>query len=133
MTVQRSTTVRNAVADVVESTIGTAPTLDLYSGTQPANCATAASGTLLATMTLPSDWLGAASSGAKALAGTWQCPSAAATGTLGYYRIVKSGTCHEQGSISMSGGGGDMIVDNTSVAITQVINITSFTLTASGA
>jgi hypothetical protein len=38
-----------------------------------------------------------------------------------------------QGSISVTSGGGDMELDNTSIAVGQQISITSFTITAGGA
>jgi hypothetical protein len=131
MTVQLSTTVRNARLDVIESTISTAAVLRIYSGAQPANCAAANSGTLLAEMTLPSDWMAAASSGSKALSGTWQDASANNAGTAGHFRIYESTatTCHIQGSVTATGGGGDLTLDNTSIAAGQSITITSFTLT----
>lgn len=131
MTVQLSTTVRNARLDTIESTIGTAAVLRIYSGAQPANCAAANSGTLLAEMTLPSDWMAAASSGSKALSGTWQDASANNAGTAGHFRVYESTatTCHLQGSVTATGGGGDLTLDNTSIAAGQSITITSFTLT----
>lgn len=89
MTLQLSTTVRNARLDAIESTIGTAPILRIRSGAAPANCGTADSGTVLATMTLPSDWLAAASAGAKAISGTWQDTSADAAGTAAHFRILR--------------------------------------------
>jgi hypothetical protein len=133
MAFQFSTAVRNAALDAIESTIGTAPTLEIRSGTVPANCAAADSGTVLATMTLPSDWLAAASGGSKSLLGTWQDASADATGTAGHFRIKNSGTCHMQGTVTATGDGGDMTLDNTSIASGQQVTITSFTLTAGGA
>lgn len=133
MAFQFSTAVRNAWLDSTESTIGTAPTLEIRSGTVPATCATADSGTVLATMTLPSDWMAAASGGSKVLAGTWQDTSADATGTAGHFRIKSGATCHIQGTVTATGGGGDMTVQNTSFATGQPINITGFTLNAGGA
>ena len=133
MAFQFSTAVRNAWLDSTESTIGTAPTLEIRSGTVPATCATADSGTVLATMTLPSDWMDAASGGSKVLAGTWQDTSADATGTAGHFRIKSGATCHIQGTVTATGGGGDMTVQNTSFATGQPINITGFTLNAGGA
>lgn len=53
MTIQLSTDVRNARLDVIESTIGASPTLEIRDGAPPANCAAADSGTVLATLTLP--------------------------------------------------------------------------------
>lgn len=133
MAFQFSTTARNAALDAIETAIGTAPTLEIRSGTVPANAAAADSGTVLATLPLPSDWLAAASGGSKALSGTWQDTSADATGTAGHFRIKAGATCHIQGTITATGGGGDMTLDNTSIAAAQQITITSFTITAGGA
>lgn len=131
MAVNLSTTVRNARLDAIETAISTAPILRIYSGTKPTACSDAATGTLLAEMTLPSDWLAAASSGSKAKSGTWSDASANAAGTAGYFRIYDSTgtTCHAQGTVTATGGGGDMTLDNTSIASGQVVTITSFTLT----
>ncbi len=131
MALQLSVTVRNARLDTIESTIGTAPVLTIRTGAAPANCAAANSGTVLATITCPSDWLAAAASGAKALSGTWQDTSADATGTAAHFRIHDSTatTCHIQGTVTATGGGGDMTVDNTSFAAGQSFSVTTFTLT----
>ena len=131
MALKFSVGVRNARLDAVETTIGTAPLLVLLTGSAPANCAAAETGTRLAVMTLPSDWMSNAASGAKALLGTWEDASADNTGTAGYFRIYDSGgsTCHVQGSVTATGGGGDMTLDNTSIASAQDVKVTSFTLT----
>lgn len=131
MGLQESIAVRNAKLDAIEATIGTAPLLIFFTGAQPADCAAADSGTTLATMTLPSDWMAAASGGTKALLGTWQDPSADNTGTMGHWRIKDSSgtTCHMQGSVTLTGGGGQITLANTSIAQGQQFTITSFTLT----
>jgi hypothetical protein len=131
MAIQLSTAVRNARLDVIESTIGTSAIMRIRTGAVPANCGTADSGTVLATLTLPSDWMAAASGGVKALAGTWQDTSADATGTAAHYRIYDSSgsTCHIQGTVTVTGGGGDMTVDNTSFASGQQFTVTTFSLT----
>jgi hypothetical protein len=133
MAIQLGTTYRNALLDQFETSVGTAAKLQIRSGAQPATCATADSGTLLCELTLPSDWMGAASAGAKALAGTWSGTGAAA-GTAGHFRIKDSGgtTCHMQGTVTATGGGGDLTLDNTSIASSQAVSITGFTLTAPG-
>lgn len=135
MAIQLSVAVRNAMLDAIESTIGTTAVLKIRSGSVPATCATADSGTVLATLTLPSDWMAAASSGSKALAGPWQDTSADATGTAAHFRIYDSGgtTCGLQGTVTATGGGGDLEVQNTSFASGQAFTITSFTLTAANA
>jgi hypothetical protein len=133
MAFQFSIAARNAALDAIETAIGTSATLEVRSGTVPASCAAADSGTVLATITLPSDWLAAASSGSKVLAGTWQDLTADATGTAGHFRVKASATCHIQGTITATGGGGDMTLDNTSIASGQRVDVTGFTLTAGGA
>jgi hypothetical protein len=133
MAFQFSVAARNAALDAIETAIGAAPTLEIRSGSVPANCAAAATGTVLATITLPSDWLAAASAGAKALLGTWQDASADAAGTAAHFRINQGATCHVQGTVTATGGGGDMTVDNTSFGVGQQVNITAFTITAGGA
>lgn len=131
MAIQLSTGVRNARLDAIESTIGTSAVLKIRTGSAPANVATADSGTVLATCTLPSDWMAAASSGAKAKSGTWEDTSADATGTAAHFRIYASDgtTAHIQGTVTATAGGGDMTVDNTSFASGQAFTVTGFTLT----
>lgn len=130
MTIQLSVAARNARLDSFETATGASAKLQIRSGAQPASCAAAATGTLLCEIALPADWMAAASGGTKALAGTWQA-SAAAAGTAGHFRIVDNAgtTCHMQGSVTATGGGGDMTLDNTSIAAAQVVTITGFTLT----
>ena len=131
MTVQLSVAVRNARLDAIETTVGASAILKIRSGAQPTNCATADSGTVLATLSLPSDYMAAASSGSKAKNGTWEDTSADATGTAAHWRLYASDgtTCHAQGSVTATGGGGDMTVDNTSFASGQAFTVTGFTLT----
>jgi hypothetical protein len=97
---QLSTAVRNARLDVIESTAGVSAILRIRTGAPPANCAAADTGTVLASMTLPADWMAAAAAGSKALSGTWQDASADATGTAGHFRIYDATgtTCHLQGT-----------------------------------
>ena len=135
MSLQLSVAVRNARLDVIESTIGTSAVLKIRTGAPPASCATADAGTVLASLTLPSDWMAAASSGTKAKSGTWEDTSADAAGTAAHYRLYASDgtTCHAQGTVTATGGGGDMTVDNTSFAAGQSFTVTSFTLTAPNA
>ena len=68
MTVQFSVAVRNGWLDNTETTIGASPKLQIRTGAQPASCAAAATGTLLAEITCPADWMAAASAGTKVLA-----------------------------------------------------------------
>ena len=132
MTLQYSVAVRNAKLDAVETTIGVSAILKIKTGAVPATCATGDSGTVLATVNLPSDWMAAASSGSKAKSGTWEDASADASGTAAHWRLYASDgtTCHAQGTVTATGGGGDMTVDNVVFASAQNFTVTGFTLTA---
>lgn len=134
MALQLSVAVRNAILDAIESTIGPSAILKIRSGSVPATCATADAGTVLATMSLASDWMAAAGSGTKAKAGTWEDASAdaGAPTNAGHFRVYDSGgtVCGMQGTVTASGGGGELTLDNISITAGQDIVITSFTLTA---
>ncbi len=131
MALQFSTSVRNARLDAIETAVSTSAVLKIRTGSAPANVATADSGSVLATLSLPSDWLAAASSGSKAKSGTWEDTSADATGTAAHFRIYASDgtTAHIQGTVTATGGGGDLTLDNTSLASGQAVTITSFSFT----
>ena len=135
MALKYSVTVRNAQLDAFETACGTSAILMIRTGAAPANCAAANSGTVLATLNLPSDWMAAASSGIKSKSGTWEDVSADATGTAGHFRLYASDgtTVHAQGEITATGLGGDLTLDNTSISSGQTVTITSFTLTAGNA
>jgi hypothetical protein len=135
MAFQFSTASRNAALDTIESTVGASAILKLRSGSVPETVATADSGTVLSTLPLPSDWLSAASGGSKVLLGSWTVASADATGTAGHFRIYANDgtTAHIQGSVTTTGGGGDMTLDNTSVTAGQAVTISAFSITAAGA
>lgn len=135
MALQYSTTVRNAQLDVVETTIGTSPILRIRTGAPPADCAASRTGTVLATVTLPSDWMAAASGGSKAKSGTWQDASADNSGTAAHFEIMDSSgtTCHMQGTVTATGGGGDMTVDSITFTAGQSFTVSSFTLSRGNA
>lgn len=123
--------IANAMLDAYETAIGASPILRLRSGAPPAGLSSASTGTVLASMTLPADFMAAASARSKAKSGTWEDLSADAAGTVGHYEIVKAdGTTRvEQGTVTATGGGGDMTIDNTVIAAGQPITVTGFTKT----
>lgn len=130
MAIQLSVETRNARLDAIETVAGATPVLKLFSGAQPANCAAANSGTELWTETLPADWAAAAAAGVKAKSGTWNALGIAA-GVAAHYRLYKSDgvTCVLQGSVTTTGGGGDITLDNTNIAIGQDVTIATWTIT----
>lgn len=135
MALKYSVAVRNAQLDAFETACGVSAILKIRTGAAPANCAAADTGTVLATLNLPSDWMAAAASGIKSKSGTWEDVSADATGTAGHFRLYASDgtTVHAQGEITATGLGGDLTLINTSIAVGQTVTITGFTLTAGNA
>ena len=130
MALQYSSTIYLARLDQVETSTGTAPKLRIFSGAAPANCAAADSGTLLCEMTLPADWMNAASGTTKTLLGSWSgTASAGSAATPTHFRIWNSGatTCHIQGTCGI--GTGDLQVNGT-ITNGQTVTVSSFTLTA---
>lgn len=135
MSLKFSVSVRAGMADAIETAVGTSPKLVILTGSAPANCAATETGTRLAVMTLPSDWLTNPGDGTKALSGTWEDTSADNTGTAAYFRIQNSAdsACHAQGSCTLTGGGGDLTLDSLSITSAQDVKITSFTITTGNA
>jgi hypothetical protein len=129
VTVQIADSIANAMLDSWEASIGASPILRLRTGAPPANVAAASTGTVVASLTLPADWMAAAAARSKSLSGTWQDLAADAAGTVGHYEIVASNgtTRMEQGTVTATGGGGDMTIDNTVVAAGQQVTVTAFT------
>ena len=127
MSIKMSVALRNARANIVEETMSGYPRLKFYSGPPPASCADPATGTLLATITCPFDWMSAASGGVVAKLGTW-ATAAVAAGTIGHFRLYDYylTTCHMQGLVTATGDGGDMTVNTTTIAIGQNITVTAF-------
>ena len=109
--------------------------LEWRSGTRPVTADTAPSGSLLASATLPADAFAAAAAHAISFIGTWSDSSADATGTASWFRIKRSGDSGTtnttdkrlDGDIGATGSGADMELNNTSIAITQVVSVATYT------
>lgn len=127
MGVQASVSMRNASLDAYETASGAAPKLQIRTGGQPASCAAASTGTKLCEITLPPDFMTPAVNGQKSKNGTWT-GSATAAGTAAHFRLLKSdgSECLLQGRVTVDGGGGDLTIDNVSVASGQVVTVTDF-------
>lgn len=130
MSIQYSVAVNNARLDQIEATIGTSARLRIFSGSAPSNCAAADTGTLLADIALPSDWMAAAASASKVLAGSWSGTASAGSGaTPTHFRVTNSaGTVvGMQGTAGI--GSGDLQVNGT-ITNGQTVQVTSFTVNA---
>ncbi len=124
MAITTNTTFKNTVLDGFDSAFNSG-TLEIRTGSAP-GAGNAATGTVLATITLPADALAAASGGTKGKNGTWQDASADATGTAAHWRMT-GGSNIVEGTVTATGGGGDMELDSTSITAGQTVTITAFT------
>lgn len=128
--------VKNDLLDDLATLFPAGAVLEFRSGAAP-GVAAAASGTLIASITLPATPWNAASSGSKTKNGTWQDATADNTGTIAHFRLRASGdaggadasqtNARIEGTVTATGGGGDLTVDNTSVNAGQPVTITAFT------
>ena len=104
--------------------------LTIRTGAQPANCAAAAAGTVLATINLPADWLAAATGGIKcilAVRGRTVVPTPPARGALPHPRtpLERCVKCRASSARARA----IMQLDNTTIVAGQTVSITAFTLT----
>lgn len=133
MATRIATATRNAACDAVVDLLdaGSAGgTIKLYTGTQPTTAEDAATGTLLATVTMSDTAFGASSSGAATLAGTPLSGTGVAAGTAGWARLADSnGATVLDGSVTATGGGGQVELATTAVSVGATVQITSGTIT----
>lgn len=127
MSIQYDDAVRDAGLDAKFNEIGASPVLRIRSGPKPVNCVAADSGTVLATLNLPVNFMNPASGGVKTKSGTWEDLLADATGTAGHFRIYNSlGDCKLQGSFGTTET--DMIGNTTSFNAGQSVTVSTFTI-----
>jgi hypothetical protein len=115
-----------AVGAALATDIGSAATIEIRSGSKPATPETAASGTLLSTVTISGSF---SSSGATLTAADPASASVVATGTAGYFRLKTSGgTAKIDGTVGTSGA--DMNLSSVSLVSggTVDLGVPSFTV-----
>lgn len=127
-----NTALANDLLDAIDATFN-GGTLTIRTGAAP-GANNAATGTVLATITLPADAFGPAASASKPFSGMWEDVSADATGTAAHYRLINvGGTRVLEGTVTATGGGGDLQVSNVAIQAGNAFTITAFTLSAAGA
>lgn len=136
MATRISTAAQNAACDAMVDLLDAGPaagTIKVYTGSQPATANTAESGTLLATFTLADPAFGAASSGVATLASTPRTTTGVADGTAGWFRAEDStGANVFDGSVTATGGGGQLELNTTTISTGVSVSITSGTFTQPG-
>jgi hypothetical protein len=125
---------RSAAADAAVNRLdggAGAGTVQIRTGSQPADPDDAATGTLLCTITLNDPAFGAAVDGVKTADVTPALTAAAvATGTAGWYRGLDSNAASViDGAVSASGGGGEMQLNTTALVSGVDVTILSWVVT----
>lgn len=128
MAVRIPTASRNAAAAAVTDRVdaGSGPgKLRFFTGAQPASANDAATGTLIGEVTLPDPSFSAGAAGTRNLADP--APAAATSaGVVGWARMLDSDNNTAMDfSVSGPGGGGDIILQNTNLAVGQQIDVLS--------
>lgn len=126
MAVTHATALRSVLADAVDNYLNTTGSTDASADLQ-----IRASSTVLVEFTLQNPAFGSASSGVITLAGTPLSATASATGTADNFLIRdRANATALSGSVTATGGGGDITVSNTSIANGQSCSLDSLTYTA---
>ena len=118
----------DAIVDLVDGGAG-AGTIQLRTGSAP-DPDVAATGTLLATLTYSDPSFGAADTDGIATANSIaDDTSADANGDAGYFRIEDSDSnCVWQGTVTATGGGGDLELNTVTIVALGTVSITAQTL-----
>jgi hypothetical protein len=126
-----ATTLRNTQLDDITTAVGNAGVLRLYSGSVPANVGTSLGAqVILAELTCGTPFAASASGGVLTAGSITQDSSANATGTASFFRLFTSGgTAVMQGTVTATGGGGDLTLTTTSITSGQPVQVTSFVIT----
>jgi hypothetical protein len=120
----------DAIVDRVDGGSG-AGTIEIRTGSQPASANDAATGTLLVTITCADPAFGAAAAGVATL----DCDpvleaNAVADGTAGWGRLKDStGATVMDGSVTATGGGGQITLATTAITTGVAVQLTSGTFT----
>jgi len=124
MAIDLNIALANALLDRYDTEFPAGSLLQIRTGGQ-AGADNAAGGSLLAEITSPATPWAAASLGSKAKANTWSV-AASGAGVAGHYRLLNAAdTRREEGAVGQ--GAGDLSLNNTNIAIGQIVAMVSFT------
>jgi hypothetical protein len=121
-------TMTDAIVDSLDAGAG-AGTIQIRSGTRPADPSVTATGTLLATVTCADPAFGSSSGGSATISDP-AAVTAAATGTATWFRALDSNAaaCFD-GLVTATGGGGDLTLTTTSIVSGMQVDVTGGTIT----
>lgn len=131
MSIQFSTALRNSMNDQITTKIGANGLLRIYTGSPPASCDTAETGTKLVEFICNATFAPSSTSSTLTI-NPFTSVTAVASGTAGYFRFLTSGGAqHVQGTVGTSGA--DLNLDNTSINSGQTVSISTDQIIGPGA
>ncbi len=132
MTLRLSTSARNAAANAAVDLLNAGPaaaTIQIRTGSQPATPNDAATGTLLATVTLIDPAAPTAVAGVKTITDPASVNGVAA-GTAGWFRALDSaGAAVFDGAVTASGGIGELQLSSVSISVGVAVDLGALTVT----
>ena len=136
MAIQYSTGHRATVVTDINTVVGTNAIIKIWTGSPPATCATADTGTLLVTFAGNASAFGVVTAQTLNVSAIANATTGNA-GTAGYFRVYPSGGSSTsaiiQGTCTNTGGGGDMTMSNNVFTSPQSITFSGMSITAFGA
>jgi len=118
---------RNAAGTALTDLLNSG-SIEIRTGASP-GVDSAATGTLLGTLPLSATAFGTWSAGSATANAITQDASADATGTAGYFRALNAGSgAVIDGTITATGGGGDLELNSVSITAGATIDITSWVI-----
>ena len=119
---------RSAQADALGA-IFDAGTLEIYTGTQPADPDSAPTGTLLCTITIPNPAFVAAVAGVISKSGTW-ADTAVDTGVAGWARFISASTNETfDVVVTEDPDDNDLLINSVDITLGNTVTVVSLTIT----
>ncbi|WP_426163088.1 hypothetical protein [Sandarakinorhabdus sp. DWP1-3-1] len=130
LTVAARNTLLDRLALLLDPTVGGGKgTINIYSGTKPANADAAVTGTLLGTLTFADPVAPSSSGGVLTMSAITQDVSADATATASWARVFDaSGATVFDGTVTATGGGGFIELNTVAIVAGGPIQITGMQL-----
>lgn len=125
MALRKNDALRNKEADDFAD-LWDGGTIEIRTGGQPADPDSAASGTLLATINLPTPAFSAAASGIISKLGTWSA-TAVATATAGWARFYNAGGTRSF-DVTVGESASDLTIDDDAIVTDGVVTVTAFAI-----
>ena len=126
---QCSVPVKNRRLDAISEVVGPDPKIRIFTEPFPPNVTDLPAGSLLVEINLPEEWSNAAADGEKSLRGMPIFGFAQESGKANYFRIYDAeDVCHVQGTVSLSGQTGDLLLSAVDLVKGQQVLIESFVI-----